>query len=404
VIQSLDFSSYDAVILGGGACGMMCAIQAGYLGKKTLIIEGNPQLGAKILISGGGRCNYTNLFASPEQFISQNPHFIRSALSQWSVEDTIQFFESIGVEPEEKTLGQLFPKEGNAKAIVKGFKGLLDDLGQDYCLNTKVIGLIKADDGFKVKVLEDGKEYQIPAKKVVIALGGLPIPKMGATDVGLQIAKDFQLPIVKPVPALVPLVSSHQERELYQSLMGISIFARVSLNTMAFEESILFTHWGLSGPAILQISSYYKPGDTIELNLLPNISISDLIKKERLESGKKNLKTLLDRFYAQRVSQAFVSILQLEHKNIADLTEKEIEKIHQFIHEFSFKAVGDKGYEKAEVMKGGVDTSCISSKTLECKQVPGLYLGGEVVDVTGWLGGYNFQWAWASGYVIAQHI
>jgi predicted Rossmann fold flavoprotein len=394
---------FDAIIVGGGACGLMCAVQAGFLGKQVLVLEKNDKVGAKILISGGGRCNYTNLYASPQQFISQNEHFSKSTLSQWTVEDTVSFFDTYGIEGKEKTLGQLFPVSDKAKDVVNVFTNLCADLGQEIWCATEVKGLEKTEDGFVVSIERNGNEQQLSAKKVVIASGGLPIPKMGATDLGLRIARKFGLKINDTAPALVPLTITGKDQPWYETLSGNSIFCRVWNDRISFEENILFTHWGLSGPAILQISSYWKPGEWIYIDLLPNQNIADLIQAERALNGKKMLLAYLANLYTRKFAEALSEKLPVE-KNLASLNKTDIENISSLIHEFKVKPAGDKGYDKAEVMRGGVSTDELSSKTLEAKKVPGLFFGGECVDVTGWLGGYNFQWAWASGFVIAGSI
>lgn len=394
---------FDAIIIGGGACGLMCAVQAGFLGKRTLVLEKNDKPGAKILISGGGRCNYTNIYASPQQFISQNEHFCKSTLSQWTVEDTISFFEAYGILGKEKTLGQLFPESDKAKDVVKVFTDLCHDLGQKIRCNADVKSLEKVEDGFIVSVEIDGITEKISASKVVIASGGLPIPKMGATDFGLRTARKFELKINDTAPALVPLTITGKDQPWFEQLSGNSIFCRVWNDRASFEENILFTHWGLSGPAILQISSYWRPGEYICIDLLPNQNIAELIQQEREANGKKMLLAYLAGLYTRKFAEALSDRLPVE-KNLASLTKTDIENINGLIHEFKVKPAGDKGYDKAEVMRGGVSTDELSSKTLEAKKVPGLYFGGECVDVTGWLGGYNFQWAWASGFVIAQGI
>ncbi|MDR3697484.1 NAD(P)/FAD-dependent oxidoreductase [Mucilaginibacter sp.] len=394
---------FDAIIIGGGACGLMCAVQAGFLGKPTLVLEKNDKPGAKILISGGGRCNYTNLYASPLQFISQNKHFCKSTLSQWTVDDTISFFETYGIAGKEKTLGQLFPESDKAGDVVKVFTGLCDDLGQEIWCNADVKSIEKTEDSFTVSVEIDGIVENITASKMVIASGGLPIPKMGATDFGLRTARKFDLKINDTAPALVPLTITGKDQPWFEQLSGNSIFCRVWNDRASFEENILFTHWGLSGPAILQISSYWRPGEYIYIDLLPNQNIAGLIQQEREANGKKMLLAYLAGLYTRKFAEALSDRLPVE-KNLASLTKSDIENINSLIHEFKAKPAGDKGYDKAEVMRGGVSTDELSSKTLEAKKVPGLYFGGECVDVTGWLGGYNFQWAWACGFVIAQGI
>jgi predicted Rossmann fold flavoprotein len=396
-------TDFDAIIIGGGACGLMCAVQAGFLGKRTLVLEKNDKPGAKILISGGGRCNYTNLYASPQQFISANEHFCKSTLAQWTVEDTVSFFETYGIKGKEKTLGQLFPESNNAKDVVNVFTNLCADLAQEIWCGADVKHIEKDENGFTVSLEKNGRNETLYTPKIVVASGGLPIPKMGATDFGLRVARKFDLKINETAPALVPLTITGKDQPWYEQLSGNSIFCRVWNDRASFEENILFTHWGLSGPAILQISSYWKPGEDIYIDLLPNQDIAELIQLEREENGKKMLLAYLAGLYTRKFAEALSDKLPVD-KNLASLTKADIENISKLIHEFKVKPAGDKGYDKAEVMRGGVSTGELSSKTLEVKKVPGLYYGGECVDVTGWLGGYNFQWAWASGFVIAQSI
>ncbi|UEG51711.1 NAD(P)/FAD-dependent oxidoreductase [Mucilaginibacter daejeonensis] len=396
-------TNFDAIIIGAGACGLMCAVQAGFLGKRTLILEKNDRAGAKILISGGGRCNYTNLYAGPQQFLSANPHFCRSALSQWTVDDTINFFETYGITGHEKTLGQLFPTTNKAKDIVEVFTNLCYDLEQPIWLNTTVISVEKVNHGFNVIYERKGKQSMIHTPKLVVASGGLPVQKLGASDLGLKVARNLGLKVVKPMPALVPLTITGKDQGWYERLSGNSIFCRVSNDRISFEENILFTHWGLSGPAILQISSYWKAGEVFSMDMLPGQDINELIAAERISEPRKTLLNLLASLYTRKFAEALGVMLPVQ-KNIASLTKSDMELIAEVIHDFKVKPAGDKGYDKAEVMRGGVDTDELSSKTLEAKSIPGLYFGGECVDVTGWLGGYNFQWAWACGFVIAQQI
>lgn len=394
---------YDAIIIGGGACGLMCAAQAGLLGKKTLLLERNDKVGAKILISGGGRCNYTNTGTTIANFISENPDFLHGIFKQWTVEDTIDFFEAYGIKGQEKTLGQLFPETNKAKDIVAIFSKILYETEQDIALNTLVKSVEKSANGFIVQVENSKGEYQYETKKLVIASGGLPVQNLGASDFGLRVAKQFELEIVKTAPALVPLTITGKDADWYTSLAGNSVFSKVSTANMSFEENILFTHWGLSGPAILQISSYWKPGQEITIDLLPNFNLEQLIKEERQQGGKRLVSQLLNDYFSRKLVDALGKFLTLDIK-IASLSKADAKSIVDTVHRFKVKPAGDKGYDKAEVMRGGVATAELQGKTLESKKIPGLYFGGETVDVTGWLGGYNFQWAWASGYAIAQAI
>ncbi len=395
--------AYDAIIIGAGACGLMCAVQAGFLGKKVILLEKNDKPGAKILISGGGRCNYTNIGATHEQFISANEHFVKSAFKQWTVEDSISFFETYGIYGTEKTLGQLFPEGKNAKDVVNVFTSLCEEMEQQILCNAEVISINNNEGEYQVTYQKNHKEKTITAPKLVIATGGLPIPKMGATDFALKFARKHTLNIVETAPALVPLTITGKDEAWFSQLSGNSVFCRVSNEEANFEENILFTHWGLSGPAILQISSYWRRGQDINIDLLPNENILEVLSTERQHNGRIQLSTLLNKFYTKKFTDALGKFLPLS-KTIADLTKAEMEALEQTIHYFKVKPAGDKGYDKAEVMRGGIDTNELSSKTLESKKLVGCYFGGECVDVTGWLGGYNFQWAWASGYVIAQCI
>lgn len=396
--------SYDAIIVGGGACGLMCAAQAGLLGKRTLILERNDKPGAKILISGGGRCNFTNLHTDPENFISQNPDFLHAAFSRWTVDDTISFFENFGaIEAQEKTLGQLFPKSNKARDIVAVFTKLLCDTGQDMWLDSEVKSIRKHTDSYVVSFTRKGEKQRIACKKVVIASGGLPVAKLGASDFALQSAHQFGLSVVDTAPALVPLSITGKDESWFASLAGNSVFARVYNANISFEENILFTHWGLSGPAILQISSYWRAGDTFIVDLLPKFSVECLIKNERTSGGKRTVGQLLNDHFTKKLVQALGKYLPIELK-IASLSKEDAKLIADTIHKFVVRPAGDKGYDKAEVMRGGVATEELYPHTLESKTQPGLYFGGEAVDVTGWLGGYNFQWAWASGYLIAQDL
>lgn len=394
---------YDAIIVGGGACGLMCAAQAGLLGKSTLIIERNDKVGAKILISGGGRCNYTNLGTGIENFVSQNPQFLKSTFSQWTVQDTLDFFEAHGIFGEEKTLGQLFPSTNKAKDVVAVFTKILFQTDQDLRLNTVVKSIEKDAEGFLLTIETDGREQLIKAKKVVMASGGLPVAKLGASDFAIRTAKKFELAIVPTAPALVPLTITGKEAEWYASLSGNSIFSRVYNNKISFEENILFTHWGLSGPAILQISSYWQAGEELFIDLLPQFRLDKIIKEERNQGGKRLVSNILNDYFTKRMVEALGKFLPLDTK-IASLSKVDANLIMDTIHKFKVKPAGDKGYDKAEVMRGGVSTAELNAKTLESKNVSGLFFGGEAVDITGWLGGYNFQWAWASGYAIAQAI
>ncbi|WP_317197576.1 BaiN/RdsA family NAD(P)/FAD-dependent oxidoreductase [Sphingobacterium bovistauri] len=396
--------NYDAIIIGAGACGLMCAAQAGLLGKKTLVLERNDKPGAKILISGGGRCNYTNLGTSIENFVSENPRFLNTVFSQWTVDDTIQFFENFGgIKPQEKTLGQLFPTTNKAKDIVSTFTKILFETGQDLWLNTLVKSIDKVENDYLIQIEREGKEQRLFTSKIVFASGGLPVQKLGASDFAIRVARQFDMEIIQTAPALVPMTITGKDADWYASLSGNSVFARVYNDKNSFEENILFTHWGLSGPAILQISSYWKAGEIFTIDLLPKFKLEDIIKQERNNGGKRLVGQILNDFFTKKMVDALGKFLPLDIK-IASLSKADAHLIVDTIHKFKVKPAGDKGYDKAEVMRGGIATAELNPKTLESKKNPGLYFGGEAVDITGWLGGYNFQWAWAAGYAMAQDL
>lgn len=395
---------YDAAIIGGGACGLMCAVQAGFLGKRVVILEKNDKPGAKILISGGGRCNYTNLDVSAVNFLSGNEHFCKSALSQWTVADTLSFFETYGIKGKEKTLGQIFPVSNKAKDVVNVFTSLCSDMEQKIVCEAEVVSVLReGNDLFITSYNRAGMTGTVRSRTVVMASGGLPVQKLGASDFALKVARQFGIRVAATAPALVPLTVTGKDAGWFVHLAGNSIFCRVSNSRISFEENILFTHWGLSGPAILQISSYHRPGETISIDLLPERDVIALLEKERQENGKKLLLTFFSGLYTRKFAEALGEFLPVD-KNLASLTREDLKKTEQMIHHFVVRPAGDKGYDRAEVMRGGVSTEELSSKTLEAKKVRGLFFGGECVDVTGWLGGYNFQWAWASGFVIANNI
>jgi len=382
----------------------MCAVQAGMHGRHTLVLERNDRPGAKILISGGGRCNYTNLHTSVENFISAGPEIAQPVFSQWTVRDTVAFFERYGIRGKEKTLGQLFPISDKAKDVVNVFVKLMQQYGQEMWLDSNVIAVDNLADGrFAVSYERGGEVRRVLAYSVVIASGGLPVAKLGASDFALRIARQFGLDVVPTAPALVPLAITGKDADWFAALAGNSVYCRVSNHRATFEENILFTHWGLSGPAILQLSSYWRPGETIVIDLLPNGDIGQLIKQERQAGGARLVRQLLGDFYSRRLVESLGKFLPIDTK-IASLSKADAKRIAATIHQFTVAPAGDKGYDKAEVMRGGVATHELVPQTLEAKRAQGLYFGGEGVDMTGWLGGYNFQWAWASGYAIARAI
>lgn len=395
--------NWDAIIVGGGACGLMCAVQAGMLGKRTLLLERNSQLGAKILISGGGRCNYTNLHTTTQNFVSQDPSFAEHALDAWSVQDTLDFFENKGIMGAEKTLGQIFPKSHKARDVVRLFEELLYQYKQTVKTQHLVKKITPVEGGFVVDVEDQRGEKQFKTKKIVLTTGGLPVAKLGASDFALRLAKQMDVSLIDTAPALVPLVITGKDSEWYANLSGNTVYSRVKLGSVSFEENILFTHWGLSGPAILQISSYWRPGMSFEIDLLPHSRFTELLAQERNAGGKKMISQLLQPYFSKKMLESLQAFLPLSMK-VASLGKADAKKIADTLHQFPVKPATDKGYDKAEVMRGGISTQELNPHTMELHKIPGMYVGGEAVDMTGWLGGYNFQWAWASAFLIAQDI
>lgn len=382
---------YNTIILGAGAAGLMCAIEAAKRGRKTLVLEHAEKIGKKILISGGGRCNFTNTEAGPENFISENPHFCKSALARYTPQDFISLIEKHGIKYHEKKLGQLFC-DGSAKEIVEMLQQECDDAGVEIKVNCSILEVSK-EDLFEVSTSE-GK-YQ--SETLVIATGGISIPQMGATDFGYKVAKQFRIKSTKTLPGLVPFTLSYQS---YSELSGLSIDSIVSCNGVRFRENILFTHKGLSGPAILQISNYWNPGDELVIDLLPDKDIPEIMKENA--ENKTELANFLAQYWPKRFADKWCEI-NFRSKPVNLLREKDISILSHELHNWHIIPKGTEGFGKAEVTKGGVSTDELSSKTMESNKVKGLYFIGEVVDVTGWLGGYNFQWAWASGFAAGQY-
>ena len=385
----------DVIVIGGGAAGVMCAIHAGKRGRSVLVLESATEIGKKILISGGGRCNFTNLHTIPSSFTGANPHFHKSALARFTPQDFLLLVEKHGIPYHEKKVGQMFC-DGSARDIVLMLRR--------ECAGARVEIRVNCD----VHAVEKNSTFRIEANQgsfecesLVIATGGLSIPKIGATDFGYRLARQFGLRIAPTKPALVPLVFSEQDRAVFSPLAGISIDAVVSLREQQFHESILVTHQGLSGPAILQISSYWDPPETIEIDLLPERDAGELLATER--ESVKELKTLLGRYLPQRFAHAWTEV-NGGSKPLRQYSAKELRAIAEGLRRWRVTPAGTEGYGKAEVTAGGVDTAELSSQTMEARRVPGLYFIGEVVDVTGHLGGFNFQWAWASGFAAGQAV
>ncbi len=385
--------TYDVIIIGAGAAGLLCAREAGLRGRRVLLIEKNGQAGRKILISGGGRCNFTNLHTTPENFISRNPHFCRSALSRFNPEDFIRLVEKHRIEYFEKKLGQLFCR-GSAREIVSMLLKECERAGVErkYSCN---ISRVKKKDEFEV----DTSAGSFRAEKLVVATGGLSFPKIGATDLGYRLARQFGLKVVETRPSLVAMVAA--DGESYSSLAGISVDSAVRVGGQQFRESILFTHRGLSGPAILQASNYWSAGVPILINLLPEREFrSDLLENRK---SKQRVSTFLNRYLPQKLVTNF-RLSGLAGIVMDKLSDPQIDLIVEALMAWSMNFKGTEGYDRAEVTLGGVSTEELSSKTMEARTVPGLYFIGEVVDVTGWLGGFNFQWAWASGHAAGTHV
>jgi len=390
-------TKFDAIIVGGGAAGLMCAREASGRGRRVLLIEHNKSLGAKILISGGGRCNFTNEDAGPAAYISRNPHFAKSALSRYTQWDFISMIAAHGVTWHEKTLGQLFCDQGAGRIL----KVLTDECHQN---GAKVLTGTKVD-----KVSFSAGVYRVAssagvfeAPSLVIATGGLSIPKMGATGFAYDIARQFGLKIEATEAALVPFTFTDADLEFMKPLAGVAADAVVSCGGTSFREALLFTHRGLSGPAILQISSYWHTGDVIITNLLPTINDSfDWLRSARDRRPKASLKSLLGEKLPARLAEAIAAAWP---GTLGSLSNKQLQAISDRCSRWQLVPSGTEGFKKAEVTRGGISTDELSSKTMEAKRQPGLYFIGECVDVTGWLGGYNFQWAWSSGWAAAQYL
>lgn len=391
--------SFDAIVLGAGAAGLMCALTAGQRGRRVLLLEHLDQPGAKILISGGGRCNFTNLDARPERFLSANPHFCKSALARYTQHDFIAMVERHGIAYHEKTLGQLFC-DGSSRAIVAMLKAECDAGHVDLRLGHRITAVTREE---RFRVETSGGAFEAPS--LVLATGGLSIPKMGATGFAHDLARKFGLSIVEPRAALVPLKVAADILPFFQALSGVAAEAVASCGKTAFREAILFTHRGLSGPAILQISSYWRPGDTIALDLAPDFDALAFLKERRLSRAKAEPKTILAEFLPARLAQALAdAVVPPGATAMGNLPDRVLEPLAQRLKSWQIVPSGSEGWAKAEVTAGGIDTDGLSSRTMEARKAPGLYAIGEAVDVTGWLGGYNFQWAWSSGWCAGQAI
>lgn len=387
---------FETIILGAGAAGMMCAAHAG---AGTLVIDHAKAPGEKIRISGGGRCNFTNLYAGPENFISKNPHFCKSALSRYTQWDFIELVDRYGIAWHEKTLGQLFCDE-TAKDIVAMLVSELEAAGAALQLETKILGVSHDRTTFRVETEHAGTRRTLTAKNLVLATGGKSIPKMGATGLAYDIAEQFGLPLLPTRAGLVPFTFPDGR---FKPLSGTALPVRASADGPAFDEALLLTHRGLSGPSMLQISSYWQEGQPIQIDLLPGTDVLGQLKARRQSDGRRQLRTVLGYLLPAKLAD-YLSVEWALKGNMADQSDKALEALAEQLTEWELRPAGTEGYRTAEVTLGGVDTEALSSKTMEAKTVPGLYVIGEAVDVTGWLGGFNFQWAWSSGWAAGTAI
>lgn len=385
----------DVIIIGAGAAGLMCAIEASKRHRKVLVLDHANKVGKKILMSGGGRCNFTNYYIEPEKYNSHNPHFFKSALTRYTQWDFIELVKRHAIPFHEKTLGQLFC-DHKSKDIVDMLLKEGDKAGVSIQLHTS-IDKIQHEKSFKVHT-NKGKFH---CQSLVIACGGLSIPTMGASPFAYKVAEQFGIKVWPTRAGLVPLTLDVMEKEKIALLSGIGIDSIASNEHIEFREHTLFTHRGLSGPAILQLSSYWHAGESICINMLPEINLLDALKSARMDKPQKQLNSILSTYLPKRVVEIFIP-QELAEKKLADLANRDLELIAKQINSWLVKPNGTEGYRTAEVTIGGVDCNAVSSKTMEANEVPGLYFIGEALDVTGWLGGYNFQWAWSSGWAAGQ--
>ena len=388
---------YDVIIIGAGAAGMMSAIESGKRGRKVLLVDHAKKIGEKIRISGGGRCNFTNTNTHPSKFISKNPKFVISALSQYTQNDFINLIKKHNIKFHEKKLGQLFCDQ-SAQQIVDML--LLECQNANVCIMKETIITEVDKQGDKYIIVVGKDKYS--CKSLIIATGGLSVPKIGASKFGYDVAKKFNMNIIETLPALVPLTFNEKILSLCKELSGLSLEATVFFNKIFFQEGMLFTHRGLSGPSILQISSYWKLGDNIKINLSPKLDVFELLERVKKSSPKHDIINIITEILPKRLA----SIICKENNvsgNISELPNKLLKQLSESINTWIISPIGSEGYRTAEVTLGGVDTNEISSKTMMSKNNPGLFFIGEVVDVTGHLGGYNFQWAWSSGFVAGQY-
>ncbi|KRO60862.1 MAG: hypothetical protein ABS03_06585 [Pelagibacteraceae bacterium BACL5 MAG-120820-bin39] len=390
--------TYDVIIIGAGAAGLMAAIEAGKRGRKVLLVDHSKKIGEKIRISGGGRCNFTNLHTEPSKFLSNNPKFVRSALSQYTQQDFINLIKKHNIKFHEKKLGQLFCDQ-SAQQIVEMLLAECEQANVEIKKEFNVKDVSKYKDQYLI--ISEQDTYS--CESLVIATGGLSIPKIGATDFGYKIAKKFNLDVIETLPGLVPLTFNEKILNICKELTGLSVEAIVSFKKTLFQEGMLFTHRGLSGPSILQISSYWKMGQNININLLPKLNVYNFLEEKKKSNPKQDISTIISDLLPKRLAQ----IICNENKvsgNIWEISNKALREISEAINTWVIKPIGSEGYRTAEVTLGGVNTNELSSQTMMSNKHKGLFFIGEVVDVTGHLGGYNFQWAWSSGYVAGKYV
>ncbi|BAC92841.1 predicted flavoprotein [Vibrio vulnificus YJ016] len=393
-------NKFDVVVIGAGAAGLMCAAEAGRRGRKVLVLDHAKKPGRKILISGGGRCNFTNNEVSAKNYLCRNPHFVKSALSQYSNWDFISMIYKYGIEFEERDHGQLFCLD-SAKEIVNMLLSECDqpNIAQRY--QVLLTEIEKTEQGFVLRAGAEAFECQ----SLVVATGGLSMPKLGATPFGYKIAEQFGIPVVPTTAGLVPFTLHKQDKEDFAELSGIAIPAEITAEDgTLFKEALLFTHRGLSGPAVLQISSYWKAGQAVSINLVPEVDVLELLQRNLEKHPNQSMKNTLAKVLPKRLVEVLIERNELTDKPLKQYNGKELQEIVEYLEHWKIAPNGTEGYRTAEVTLGGVDTDYLSSKTMECKTVPGLYFIGEVMDVTGWLGGYNFQWCWSSGFVAGQWV
>lgn len=390
--------TFDVVVIGAGAAGLMCAAEAGKRGRSVLVLEKAEKIGKKILISGGGRCNFTNLFAASDRYVSENRHFCKSAFKQYTQYDFIALIEKHGIAYHEKKLGQLFCDE-SASQITDLLQKECEEAGVEIWLNANVEKVTPiGEDGFSLNV----GGQSVESRSLVVATGGLSIPKMGATDFAFRLAEKLDLPLTERKPGLVPFTFQETEMARFSGLSGVSADIEARIGKIAFRENVLFTHKGISGPAILQISSFWNEGDLVHLDFLPELDLFEELKKQRAENPKAKVEKYLSRFLANRLLDKLLEPFG-KLPEFGNCSDKLLRKIHSTIKNIEIKPSGTEGYRKAEVTVGGVCTSCLQSKTMAVKGRDNLFFIGEAVDVTGFLGGYNFQWAWSSGFVAGRH-